>query len=91
MPKAGSTTARGYGAAHQRKRAEYQKQVDAGTATCWRCGKAIRPGDDWHAGHDDHDRTKYAGIECPPCNLKAGGQAGAAVTNAKWSTTVRDW
>ena len=86
-----TTTQRGYGAAHQRKRAEYQAKVDAGGAKCWRCHKPVNPGDEWHLGHDDYDRSKYKGIECPQCNLGVGGKAGAAALSAKWATTVRDW
>lgn len=91
MPSAGSTTERGYGAAHQAKRAEYQKVVDAGAGECWRCGTPIAPGDPWDAGHDDTDRTKYRGIECVPCNRGTGGRNGAAATNAKNAMTVREW
>jgi DNA-directed RNA polymerase subunit RPC12/RpoP len=91
VPSAGNTTDRGYGHTHQLKRAEYQKVVDAGAGECWRCGKPVNPGDVWHLGHDDIDRNKYRGIECPQCNTKAGGKNGAAVTNAKWAMTVREW
>jgi len=37
--------------------------------TCWRpgCGKRIDP-TDWHLGHDDRDRSRYRGPECPSCN-----------------------
>lgn len=90
MPMA-TTHERGYGRPHQLKRAEYQKVVDAGAAECWRCGKPIRPGDDWHLGHDDHDRTKYRGVECPACNLEHGGRSGAAATNAKHQMITREW
>lgn len=91
MPKAGNTTERGYGAQHQQMRAKYQRVVDAGAAECWRCGTPIKPGEAWHLGHDDNDRTKYRGVECPPCNLGTGGRNGAAATNAKHQMTVRDW
>jgi hypothetical protein len=91
VPSAGSTTERGYGAAHQAKRREYQRVVDAGAAECWRCTKEIKPGDEWQLGHDDHDRSKYKGIECVKCNESIGGRNGAAVTNAKRSMTVREW
>lgn len=87
MAERGNTTERGYGNAHQLKRAEYQKVVDAGAADCWRCGKAIKPGDPWDLGHDDHDRSKYMGPEHPACNRSAG----AAVMNANRSMTYREW
>jgi len=86
-----TTTQRGYGAQHQAKRAEYQRTVDAGAAECWRCNRPIKPGDDWDLGHDDHDRTKYRGIECRPCNRSTGGRNGAAATNARHSMTIREW
>jgi len=38
--------------------------MDAGEVfRCWRCGELIRPGQPWHLGHDDYDRTKYRGPE----------------------------
>ena len=91
MPSQGNTTERGYGKPHQKKRADYQKVVDAGAGECWRCGKPINPGDEWQLGHDDHDRSKYRGIECVHCNESTGGRNGAAVTNAKLAMTVREW
>lgn len=91
MPKAGTTNERGYGARHQQKRAEYQRVVDAGAAECWRCHEAVMPGDEWHLGHDDNDRSKYRGVECVPCNTKQGGRNGASVTNAKHQMTTREW
>ena len=66
----GTRQARGYGAPHDRLRAHYQRRMDAGeTFTCWRpdCAHPINP-QAWHLGHDDHDRTKYRGPECIPCN-----------------------
>lgn len=93
MPKATkpSSTARGYGAPHRALRAEWQRVVDAGAAECWRCGREVKPGDEWHLGHDDNDRTKYRGVECPKCNTEHGGRHGAAVTNAMHQMTSREW
>ena len=91
MPKQGNTTERGYGHKHQQKRAEYQRVVDAGAGECWRCGDAINPGDEWQLGHDDHDRSKYRGIECVTCNEREGGRKGAAIVNAARAMTIRDW
>lgn len=62
------TTDAGYGAAHKARRRREAKLVEAGRATCWRCGKPIAPGGDWDLGHDDNDRTKYMGPEHVACN-----------------------
>ena len=66
----GTRQERGYDAPHDRLRAHYQRRMDAGEGfTCWRpgCGTPIDP-TRWHLGHDDHDRGKYRGPECVPCN-----------------------
>jgi hypothetical protein len=64
----GSRQARGYDAAHDRLRAKYQLRMNQGQAfRCWRCNKPINP-EAWHLGHDDHDRSRYRGPECVPCN-----------------------
>jgi len=73
MPKPGSTTARGYGAAHQRERAKWKRSVDAGEVNCSRCGQWIQPGAPWDLGHAD-DRTAYTGPECRRCNRADGGR-----------------
>lgn len=70
----GSSSARGYGDAHQALRAGYQRRMDQGEKfSCWRCGDPIDP-QRWHLGHDDHDRTVYRGPECTPCNLATRGR-----------------
>ena len=58
----GITNARGYGREHQRLRAKWEPMVDAGVATCARCGELIAPGTPWDLGHDDHDRSRYTGL-----------------------------
>ena len=68
------TAARGYGAAHVKRRAEAKKQVDAGQANCWRCGRWLPPGEPFDLGHDDDDRTVYRGPECVPCNRSTSGR-----------------
>lgn len=66
---AASSTERGYGSAHRKKRAVIQKRMDAGEVfTCWRCGKPIHQGDQFDLGHDDNDRTQYMGPEHVGCN-----------------------
>ena len=84
MPKPGSTTARGYGHAHQQERQRWAPKVDAGLVDCARpeCRKPILPGQAWQLGHTD-DRTAWSGPEHSYCNLAAGGRNGAAVTNGK--------
>jgi len=62
MPKA-STTSRGYGWKHQQLRKSLARQVPAGLASCARCGRPILPDQPWDLGHDDYDRTIYAGPE----------------------------
>jgi hypothetical protein len=63
-----STTRRGYGWAHQRRRAAFARLVAAGLAICWRCGQPIEPGEPWDLGHDDIDRRRYRGPEHRRCN-----------------------
>lgn len=70
----GRTTARGYGAEHQRLRAKYAPLVNRGEATCWRCGDPIQPGTPWDLGHDDNDRTIYQGPEHQRCNRATSGR-----------------
>ena len=47
MTTRANTTARGYGGQHQKLRKQVARLVAAGTAVCWRCGRAIQP---WMAG-----------------------------------------
>lgn len=94
MPRPLTTTARGYGAAHQRERQRWQRIIDREGATCWRCRRPIPIGSrSWDLGHHDQDRTRYMGPECPPCNRAAGARKGnarrpgrrrLAVTSLRW-------
>ena len=68
MPAKGTSTQRGYGAAHQKLRRQIEPLVRSGHAICWRCGLAIPAGSDWDLGHDDEDRTRYRGPEHVKCN-----------------------
>lgn len=69
-----STTAAGYGAEHRRARAAWAPRVAAGHVVCARCGLLIAPGDPWDLGHDDADRSKYAGPEHRRCNRATAGR-----------------
>lgn len=70
----GTRQERGYDAAHDALRADYQQLMSAGVSfECWRCGDPIDP-EHWHLGHDDHDRSVYRGPECLPCNLATRGR-----------------
>lgn len=75
----GTRQERGYGAEHDRLRAEWQAELDTGRVVyCWRCldrGKRTKIDPTrWHLGHDDFDRGKYRGPECVPCNLATAGR-----------------
>lgn len=63
-----STTARGYGSAHQRLRERWAVRVAAGGVCCARCGLGIAPGSEWHLDHDTHDRSRYLGPSHAYCN-----------------------
>lgn len=71
----GTRQQRGYGADHDRLRAEWAPKVATGTIRCARCRGIIRADEPWDLGHDDHDRTRYRGPEHANCNRAAGGRA----------------
>lgn len=66
-----TTHQRGYGASHARRRRVAKRDVDAGSAVCWRCGEGISPGESWDLGHDDDNRRRYRGPEHVKCNRGA--------------------
>ncbi|MEC4836868.1 hypothetical protein R2362_20240 [Mycobacteroides chelonae] len=79
MPSEGTTTQRGYDYQHKKLRAQLKPEVEAGRATCWRCGQPIRKGQAWDLGHDDDDRTKYRGPEhAHTADCSAGGNRATA-------------
>ncbi|WP_374107425.1 endonuclease domain-containing protein [Nocardioides sp. cx-169] len=71
----GTRQERGYGADHEARRAEWAPIVAQGGVQCWRCREVLDPALPWHLGHDDHDRTKYRGPECVPCNTATAGRS----------------
>lgn len=71
----GTSTARGYGSAHQRTRARLNLEVQRGLTNCARCGEPIQPNTAWALDHDDLDRGKYLGPSHVFCNNSAGGKA----------------
>lgn len=68
-----STTARGYGAAHQRERKA--KLPHAYGTSCVRCHRTMHHGQALHYDHNDA-RDGYLGFSHRLCNLKAGAREG---------------
>lgn len=66
----GTTTERGYGAAHQRARDELRELLPA---DCWYgCGTWLEPAGDWVAAHeDDSDPDSPRHPACRRCNERA--------------------
>lgn len=73
--------------AYQAVRRAVKAEVQAGRGRCWRCGRPIPPGADFHLGHDDHDRRVLRGAECPGCNLSAAASKGARKRNGPTGAT----
>lgn len=69
-----STVARGYGSVHQKLRKQWAQKVKDGIVACVRCGNIIFPGEPWDLGHDDQDRSQYAGPEHRRCNRATAGR-----------------
>lgn len=88
IPDRGNTTARGYGSAHQKLRAEVKKIVDRGEAYCWRCGGFIPPGAPFDLGHDDQDRSVYRGPEHTRCNRATSGRRASRKQPRRWKLTA---
>jgi hypothetical protein len=81
-----TTSERGYGAAHDKRREKEKVNVEAGKAYCWRCTKKISPHESWDLGHDDDDRSKYMGPEHAKCNRATKRHKAGNVVD-----TSREW
>ena len=77
----GTREDRGYGAAHERERARWQRRIDAGedVRCADGCGTRIL-GTAWHLGHSE-DRSVWLGPQTIACNLRDAGRRGAARSN----------
>jgi hypothetical protein len=76
----GTRQNRGYDAAYDATRRDYQRRLDQGERIwCWRCPELdrpphlIEPGSDWQLGHDNHDRTIIRGPQCAATNEATAG------------------
>lgn len=79
-----------YGWPHQKQRAAVAERVAAGTVTCARCGRPIRPGEPWDLDHDDNGNG-YLGPSHLRCN-RATNRRGrvAARRGPRAGADVRD-
>lgn len=84
----GSTSAGGWGTAHQKLRADYVQRMAQGEQfNCWRCGYPVNP-EAFDLGHDDHDRTQYRGPEHRGRECPMGGNR---ATYKRRVTQLRRW
>ena len=90
MTSRAGTSARGYGGKHQALRKRLAVLVASGRAVCWRCGRAIYPGQSWDLGHDDRDRTIYRGPEHARCNRSSGARRGNKMRGKRRRYVVDD-
>lgn len=91
----GGTSARGYGTAHQKLRAQWQRTIDAHGArcaaqVCLESSRVIPHGTTaWDLGHTA-DRSAYSGPEHRRCNRSDGGKRSGRhrrstlVTSRRW-------
>ena len=75
------TASRGYGGRHQALRRRFAAIVEAGLASCWRCGLPIVPGEPWDLGHVDGNRSTYGASAVQPGN-------GGSVAKARVAAVV---
>lgn len=80
----GSSTARGYDAAHRHLRRAWEARLATGeTHTCAKCGQPVTAADQWDLGHTDN-RQSWTGPEHRNCNRK-DGQHKAAASIEHWA------
>ena len=91
----GTTTQRGYGWDHVKKRHAWEPKVRTGQVPCHAAvcleelegrGRYIVPGTPWHLGHTA-DRTGYTGPEHERCNEADGARRG----NRQRGLVVTGW
>jgi hypothetical protein len=69
-----------YGVVHKTMRRRLAPVVEAGKATCSRCGELIGPGEPWALDHRDDGRG-WLGPSHQRCNARAGWQRMVASAN----------
>lgn len=82
MPRPGSATDRGYGAAHEAQRRAWAPAVARGEAichaiVCLEASRAIARDGEWDMGHTP-DRSQWTGPEHARCNRSEGATRGNA-------------
>lgn len=80
----GSSTARGYNAAHRHLRRAWEARLATGeTHICAKCGQPVTDADQWDLGHTDN-RQSWTGPEHRHCNRK-DGQHKATASAEHWT------
>lgn len=80
----GSSTARGYDAAHRHLRRAWEARLATGeTHTCAKCGQLVTATDQWDLGHTDN-RQSWTGPEHRHCN-RQDGQHKATASSEHWT------
>lgn len=81
----GTRQQRGYDAAYDAARRDYQRRMDQGERfNCWRCAELghlhhVDP-TRWHLGHSNEDRSVIRGPQCPQSNLDTSAMRISSMT-----------